>query len=275
MGTFILSACGDEHVRRARVALKLLKARSRSDIVVVRSRSDVELDHDQVVDFEPPAHFSDLQVSRLQKTAVNRIVPLDGLCCYLDSDVLAVSDQVDMIFDRHVAPIVFAPDHQMTTRSFARYALTDAADGERDLAEAIGRDFGIKVEPDWPIWNSGVYVFGSAAHEFLDYWRQLILQAMSMPAWTVRDQGVLVASIWKFGLQQQSLLPVTFNWMARLSVSWSDVLSGGPRGFFYRSEKIHFLHYTMKSRCTWELLKALEPHGISPDEFLESNYRFL
>jgi hypothetical protein len=31
----------------------------------------------------------------------------------------------------------------------------------------------------------------------------------------------------------------------------------------------------MKSRCTWELLEALEPRGISPEAFLNEGFGFL
>jgi hypothetical protein len=48
----------------------------------------------------------------------------------------------------------------------------------------------------------------------LDTWHQLTLDAFSLPYWKTRDQGTLIATVWKFVLQDHALLPMEFNFIA-------------------------------------------------------------
>lgn len=83
------------------------------------------------------------------------------------------------------------------------------------LQKAISDDFSIDVKnPAWQHWNGGVFLFDSESMGFLDTWHQLTLEAFSLPYWKTRDQGTLIATAWKYGLQNHASLPVEFNFIA-------------------------------------------------------------
>jgi hypothetical protein len=83
------------------------------------------------------------------------------------------------------------------------------------LKQAIAESFSIEVkDPTWQHWNGGVFLFNSESVEFLETWHRLTLNAFNLPYWKTRDQGTLIATVWKFGLQNHPELPVEFNFIA-------------------------------------------------------------
>lgn len=83
------------------------------------------------------------------------------------------------------------------------------------LQEAIKKDFGVDVkQPDWQHWNGGVFLFDKDSVPFLDTWHKLTLNAFSLPNWKTRDQGTLITTVWKLGLENQPVLPIEFNFIA-------------------------------------------------------------
>jgi hypothetical protein len=70
------------------------------------------------------------------------------------------------------------------------------------------------VPEDWLHWNGGVFVFGPEGAEFLDTWHRYTMEIFSDPYWKTRDQGTLIATVWKLGLEHQPTLPQRYNFIA-------------------------------------------------------------
>jgi hypothetical protein len=111
---FVFVVCGaTEHINTINFSLRYLKHFSGNEIIVVTDscRNEKSIEHDNIVDIKTPQHFNHHQASIFLKTSLNRILPQGNLYCYLDTDVLAVTDKVDSIFDHYSAPISFGADH--------------------------------------------------------------------------------------------------------------------------------------------------------------------
>ena len=211
---FVLLACGERHARRANIALAYLKKVTRLDIVVFRARSLSPIDHDQTIDCVPPAHFTDNQASVALKTNIHRIVGIDvGTWCYLDTDVIALSSRVNRVFTHLRGQVSFAQDH-VDLDTLSKHVVRCGCSQPRcnHLRLEIGRRFNVPIDDGyWRPWNGGVFVFGPESSEFLDRWHAYACSTLSSESWHPRDQGTLVAAVWKTGLQTLRPLPRRFN----------------------------------------------------------------
>ena len=213
---FVFVAVGDAHVQAVNIALRYLKNFTRSEIVVVRSRSACEVNHDEVIDVQLPHHLDNHQGSIYLKT---NLLDLLGTArasfCYLDNDVIAVNGTVDSIFDHAYGPVTFAPDN-VTIDIFSRYAVNCGCTENNcnHLRESILRDFAVDVGPgDWILWNGGVFLFDHDSAGFFEVWRDFTQQILGHSFWCTRDQGTLAAAVWKLDLQNQRTLPRLFNFI--------------------------------------------------------------
>ena len=199
-GTFVYCVCGERHARAVETSLRFLKRVSRSDIVVVTARTG-RIAHDQTLSVEVPAGLSDHQASILLKTSLPRLILPNSVACYLDSDQIAVSADVDHVFSLYRQPVTFAEDHNGVDR-FSRYAVRCGCPGPEcdHLRRAILGKFGVAV-PDghWNHWNGGLFLFSGESVEFAGLWHDYTLLALEDPYWEVRDQGTLVAAAWRLG----------------------------------------------------------------------------
>jgi hypothetical protein len=82
----------------------------------------------------------------------------------------------------------------------------------RDLLLSENQDF--KIDESWQHWNGGVFLFNDESHPFLDTWHQLTLASFEDTYWKTRDQGTLIKTIWKFGLQNHPRLEKKWNFLA-------------------------------------------------------------
>jgi len=237
---FVFAVTGDRHVAGLGPALRFLKQFSRAEIVVVQARSTLKAEHDQVIEAAIPDGFSDHEASILLKTdLLSRVGGLAERFCYLDSDVIAVRDDVDGVFDQLEGPVRFARDHT-NLDGFSRWAVRCGCreDGCHHLREALACTFGIDVRAcDWGLWNGGVFVFDQRARAFFETWRDMALEAFDDPYWATRDQGVLAGAAWKLGLQDLAPLPGRFNFIV-------DRMRGIPlaRRPFARAADFHVRH---------------------------------
>ncbi|MGC9953343.1 MAG: hypothetical protein ABSD21_03590 [Rhizomicrobium sp.] len=168
-----------------------------------------------MIEAELPEELDDHQASIFLKTDLLSYVKGSAeRFCYLDSDVIAAGEGVDAIFDYRAGAVTFAPDHA-DVDAFSRWAVQC---GCRDLCphlrEALARTFGIDIaRPDWRLWNGGVFLFDGESEEFLAAWHGMSCEVMDDPYWRTRDQGTLAGAAWKFGLQDQPVLPQRFNFI--------------------------------------------------------------
>jgi len=113
-GTFVFVVCGGkEHIETLHLSLQYLRKYSHQEIIVITdtSRNEIEISHENLIDIKTPREFTHHQASIYLKTGIHKFLPTGNLYCYLDTDVVAVSEQCDEIFNEYITPIRFAPDH--------------------------------------------------------------------------------------------------------------------------------------------------------------------
>jgi len=113
-GAFVFVVCGArEHIDTLHFSLKHLKAFSSFEIIVLTdsSRNEIPVIHSNVVDVKTPENLDHHQASIFLKVGIHHHLPKGKLYCYLDTDVVAISEEVDEIFKEFVEPIRFAADH--------------------------------------------------------------------------------------------------------------------------------------------------------------------
>jgi hypothetical protein len=253
--SFVFAVAGARHVAAVDVALKYLKRVTQKDIVVVQTRSERRAAHDQVVAVDVPVAMNDHEASiHLKTDLLAHVRGLADRFCYLDSDVIALDDQVDRVFEHCSGPVAFAPDHA-DIDAFSGWAVNCGCEGPRcnHLREALLCAFGIDVRDcAWRMWNGGVFVFDESADRFLSTWNAMCRQAMREPYWRTRDQGTLAGAVWKLGLQNASRLPASFNFVVDCmrGVARAERGSFPPSGSFVRTDYVlegenspHFIHF--------------------------------
>jgi glycosyltransferase involved in cell wall biosynthesis len=225
---FVYALCGNaSYVRMLHRSLEYLRPRTTLPVIVVTDtrRNEIAIDHPTVIDVETPRHFSDHQASIFLKTGLHQFLPPDHEYAYLDTDVIAIADGVDLIFGHQLGPVTFAHDFTFLEECVATFSpwavncscLEDRSFGCSHLSQAIERKFGVSVPDDWVNWNGGVFLFGPDALQFMETWHNLTLQIFEDPYWRIRDQGTLIATVWKLGLERQPCLPPEYNFILALS----------------------------------------------------------
>ena len=130
------------------------------------------------------------------------------------------------------------------------------------LPRLIEKKFGVRVsDADWQHWNGGVFLFSDESHEFMETWHRYTVSVFSDAEWKTRDQGTLVATAWKWGLQRQPVLDPTWNYIAdyhnprlRLSADGQTISTDGRR--FIRPELVHVYHHF--GDTGWEIWNWVE-----------------
>jgi hypothetical protein len=213
---FVYAVTGNAHIEQVNRSLRFLKHFTRQQIVVLAARHDLPVDHDQVIEAQFPAELDDHQASILLKTGLHTRLDLaNRTFCYIDSDVFAIHPDVGEIFHQKTGPVAFAADHSRLS-NFSRFAVRCGCSGGccDHLREAIAGKFGVEVtDPEWQHWNGGVFIFDAESVELLDTWHDYTRQILADPYWKTRDQGTLIATVWKFGLQDHPTLPPKFNYI--------------------------------------------------------------
>ncbi len=122
---FVFVVCGAaEHIETLHFSIKFLKHFSKNEIFIVTdsSRNEVQINHDKIFDIKVDKKYNHHQASIYLKTGLYKFLPKGNNYCYLDTDVIAVSNQCDNIFNEFIAPIRFAPDH-CRIKKFSAYAV--------------------------------------------------------------------------------------------------------------------------------------------------------
>ena len=274
---FVYALCGGAaYIGMLSRSLEYLRPRTALPIIVVTDtrRNEIEIDHpdliDVVIDVETPQRFNHHQASIFLKTGLHRILPPDREYAYIDTDVIAVGEGADLIFDRQSGPVTFAADFtflEACVAVFSPFAVNCSCQKERrpscsHLAQAIERKFGVSVPDEWVNWNGGVFLFGPDAFTFMETWHTLTMQIFEDPYWKVRDQGTLIATVWKLGLQRQAWLPQEFNFI--LDSSNAKLCFDRTAGYSLHESLpavhptfLHVMHYGF-DRPDWSLARDIE-----------------
>jgi hypothetical protein len=116
MKCFVFVVCGsEEHVSTLNFSLKFLRRFSEYPIVVVtdNSRNEIPIGHDNIINVNTPKHYNHHEASIYLKTGLHKFVPNinENTYCYLDSDVIAISEACNKIFNYNPEPVLFVKDH--------------------------------------------------------------------------------------------------------------------------------------------------------------------
>ena len=130
------------------------------------------------------------------------------------------------------------------------------------LTEKIKSKFNIDVtEKNWRHWNGGVFLFNKSSVAFLEAWHNMTMAIFEDPDWKTRDQGTLIATAWKFGLQKHKRLPEIYNFIA--DYYKENITFEKEKGFstdkFKTTIKPRFIHvYHEFGRKGWDVWDAIE-----------------
>lgn len=111
---FVFVVCGSrEHIDTLHFSLKALKKFSKKRIIIVTdsSRNELAVEHSEIIDVRTPTEYNHHQASIYLKTGLHKFLPKGNLYCYLDTDVVALSTEVDTVFEQYQSPIAFCTDH--------------------------------------------------------------------------------------------------------------------------------------------------------------------
>ena len=142
--TFIYAVCGDdEYIDSLNISLKTFAKRSKANILVVSdlSRNKKKIEYDKVINIEVDKRLYNHKASLFLKTSLHRYVDIEkGTLCYIDSDILAISNEIDSFFDDDFQTIAFCTDN-VRLDYFSPYAVkcncVEEAKNRRDkLSEA-------------------------------------------------------------------------------------------------------------------------------------------
>lgn len=93
------------------------------------------------------------------------------------------------------------------------------------LQRNIQKKFNVTItQNDWQHWNGGVFLFSGDSREFMDTWHSYTMEIFNDPEWKTRDQGTLIATVWKLGLQDHPALDKKWNLIIDYYNSQLDVL---------------------------------------------------
>ena len=111
---FVFVTCGaQEHIETVHYSLAALKLFSNTEIVVVTdtARNEIPLTHTQILDIRTPVEYNHHQASIYLKTGLHKFLPKGFTYCYLDTDVIALSKDADLVFGQKKGSVTFAEDH--------------------------------------------------------------------------------------------------------------------------------------------------------------------
>ena len=369
---YVFVVCGaKEHIDTLHFSLKSFRGKTTLPIIVVTDsqRNEIPILHDRVVDVETPSFMNHHQASIFLKTSLHKRLPQGGKYVYMDSDILAVGNHCDDIFDQYIPPIRFAPDHckmpyfspaavncgcqqrydslvgqikqyveqldyyqfqdnpkiihqreilkkrlvwvfknkweflKAGTRGFFSWPvfyfdqdfkynrkekLWYNSDNEPIMAQVnwakVAKKFGLRynyfsmqvkdregkpiwenrcnhlahyieekfdteiLDKSWQHWNGGVFLFDDRSKDFLDLWHQSTLEIFKDSRWKTRDQGTLIATAWKLGLQNQPTLDVKWNFIcdyhnALFGYRAEDGTVTSDQKIFVKPEFAHVYHH--------------------------------
>lgn len=122
---FVFVVCGEhKHIQTLNFSLHALKKFTPHEIIVVSDlkRNEADIHHNHIIDIRTPSEYNHHQASIWLKTSLHRILPLNKVYAYLDSDVIALNNNCNRIFEYYQPPITFAHDHT-TISYFSPYAV--------------------------------------------------------------------------------------------------------------------------------------------------------
>jgi len=116
------------------------------------------------------------------------------------------------------------------------------------LSSLIQKKFGVEItDGNWQHWNGGVFLFNEQSQEFMDTWHAYTMEIFNDPEWKIRDQGTLIATVWKLRLQDHPPLNVKWNLIADYYNSFLEMNDDGKitidEKIWHEAEFVHVYHH--------------------------------
>ncbi len=114
MNKFVFAVCGPERcISQLAFSIEMLKSFTHNEIIVVTDshRNEIPISHENIIDIATPSEYNNHEASIYLKTSLHKILPHGHTYCYLDSDVVCLSEKADEIFSHYTIPITFAKDN--------------------------------------------------------------------------------------------------------------------------------------------------------------------
>jgi hypothetical protein len=140
MNYFVFVVCGGkEFIEELNFSLKFLRYFSKFPIIVLTdtSRNEIKIEHNQIIDVQTPKQYTNHQAHLFLETGLPNFVQMndDDIYCYIDSDIVAINDDINKVFDEYEFPIRFAKDH-CTIDYFSAGIMNCGCKNEFDLIES-------------------------------------------------------------------------------------------------------------------------------------------
>jgi len=136
------------------------------------------------------------------------------------------------------------------------------------LKQFLQEDFGVTVPNGWQHWNGGVFLFDDSASVFFNDWHQAVIQVFENLRWKTRDQGALIATVFKHQLCERQLLDHRFNLIVVNETEESKHL--GKAQFLLNGKIVDavFIHlidgWEDPSSTVWSWIWSLSAHDSQP-----------
>jgi hypothetical protein len=148
----------------------------------------------------PVTQQQDITRTALQlKTSVHRVSKFDRTL-FLSSDTVIMRDP-KWIFDEIPDTGFMFGQERRTLVGFGLIATPGF-----DFFGQVRSDFGMSLDRDWQVWNSGAYVFDGRGKTFLEDWHQNTLRMMSLEKWTLQDQSSLAITAFEDSVQHNKVM---------------------------------------------------------------------
>lgn len=168
---FVFVVCGSaEHISTLHFSLAALKRFSKKPIWVVTDtvRNAAAIHHDHIIEHATPEHLSHHQASIYLKTRLHRILPGGNLYCYLDADMIALTEECDAVFSQWIPPVIFAPDH-CTIRTFSAAAVHCRCEEHWDSNRQLFKLVNARYDRNTQINHPAITQQAARIREYFDY----------------------------------------------------------------------------------------------------------
>ena len=138
------------------------------------------------------------------------------------------------------------------------------------LKEAIKTKFKIHItDANWNHWNGGVFLFNDESYSFMEDWHCMTNEIFKDQYWKTRDQGTLIAAVWKNNLNNHKYLPEIYNFLTNYKdPTVSAIIKNNIILAHTKNNKItpNFIHvYNEFYKKGWDIWDCIEK--IHPQKF--------
>jgi len=115
MNYFVYVVCGaKEYIEQLNFSIKFLRYFSKYPILVVTDslRNEAIIDHSNIIDIKTPGYLNHHEASIYLETSLHKYLVLENnKYFYIDSDMVAVNENINEVFDYKTDAILFVKDH--------------------------------------------------------------------------------------------------------------------------------------------------------------------